>query len=513
MHHHQISDPQTMAALFRNVATRFPRREALVADNARLTFTELDERTDALARALVAHGFGNGAIVATLLLDGLAMVELAIATAKSGSTLLALNWRLAPAELRYILEDSAPRLCFVSDGFADLFAKSGGENPVIVSTGDVRGAKLDYPAGVSPETIIELPEIHRSDRWFMLYTSGTTGKPKGCQHTQGGYFVNVLSWLGQLGVSERDTLLSTSPLFHVHGFGTLLCALVAGMKTVIPPRGADAEQVLKLTASEAVSVQHLWSFPVEYLETLGRLDIKLKLRLLIAGGGAVPTEFIKQLVEWFQVDMRFVYGQTEAGCWLTMLGLPDQLERPKSCGRLMPHLQGRLVDDKGEDVPEGSVGELWVKGETITTGYLNLPDATAETITEGWLHTGDLCTTDGEGFYYISGRKKELIKTGGENVYPAEVDAALFSHPGIVDVCVVGVPDERWGEAVKAFVVRAPEADLTAQEVADWCKSKIAGYKRPRYVEFVEAIPRDFNQKPQRRHLADRPNGPELAVS
>ena len=212
------------------------------------------------------------------------------------------------------------------------------------------------------------------------------------------------------------------------------------------------------------------------------------------------------------IDLRFIYGQTEVGCWATMMGPEDQIAHPKSCGKALPHFATRIVDDEGNDLPVGEVGELLVKGEGITMGYHNLPEATADTIVDGWLHTGDLLRMDEDGFLYISGRKKELIKTGGENVYPAEVDSVLIAHPGIVDACIVGIPDDRWGEAVKAFIVLGPGGSLSREDIVSWCREQIAGYKRPRYIEFIDAIPRDFNQKPQRRKLAELKTTPEQAV-
>ncbi|NIB38130.1 long-chain fatty acid--CoA ligase [Pseudomaricurvus alkylphenolicus] len=521
------TDTHTMAALFRNTAARCGNREALVADNARLTYAELDARTDALAKSLQKQGVNGNTIIGTLLLDGLAMVELTIASAKLGATLLALNWRLAPGELRYIMGDASPDLYFVSDCFESLFEEAGGTNAYVIKPGDPNGAAAslsqlqsqlqsqqqsqEQPQAASNDSEQINIDVKRTDRWYMLYTSGTTGRPKGCQHSQGAYFTNVLSWLSQLGISEKDCLLSINPLFHVHGFGTFLCALVAGAKVVIPPRSFSVEETLTLTAEEQVTFQPLWQDAGAYLKLQGERQLPLKLRLLIAPGGALPTEFIEMLAA-ANIDMRFIYGQTESGCWISMLGLQDQLQHPKSCGKAMPHLATRIVDDNGQDLPQGEVGELLIKGDTITMGYHNLPDATAETIVDGWLHTGDLFYQDEDGFLYLTGRKKELIKTGGENVYPAEVDSVLVSHPQIADACVVGIADKRWGEAVKAFVVLAPGASLSREDIVAWCREHIAGYKRPRYIEYIDAIPRDFNQKVQRLALAKRETTADQAV-
>lgn len=508
-------DSQTMAALFRNVAVRCSRREALVADNARLTYAELDARTDILAKALQSQGVNKDTTIATLLLDGLAMVELSIATAKLGATLLTVNWRLAPAEVKYILSNSSPQFCFVSDCFEELFKEAGGTDAYVIEAGNPQGAlapfNIEFDASApAPDT--PSVEVSRSDRWYMLYTSGTTGRPKGCMHSQGAYFINVLSWMHQLTINERDSVLIPFPLFHVNGFATLLCSLVAGAKVVIPPRGFSTEDSLRLIEKEEVTIQLVLGEAFDYLTLQPTLQLLLKLRMLIAPGGIFPKEGLEALANGLNVDMRCMYGQTESGCWISMLSLQDQLEHLKSCGKVMPHLATKIVDGNGEEVACGEVGELLIKGETITMGYLNLPEATASTIVDGWLHTGDLFYQDEDGFLYIAGREKELIKTGGENVYPAEVDSVLNSHPGIADACIVGVPDPRWQEAVKACVVVAPSATVTRDDIVAWCREHIAGYKRPRYIEFVDELPRDFNGKLQRKVLAERETSPDQAV-
>ncbi|BFM17988.1 long-chain fatty acid--CoA ligase [Maricurvus nonylphenolicus] len=506
------TDSQTMATLFHNVAARCATREALVADNARLTYAELDKRTDVLAQALQAQGVNKDTIIATLLLDGLAMVELSIATAKLGATLLTLNWRLAPAELSYIMSDASPQFYFVSTRFETLFNEAGGTEAYFIEEGDPQGALAPFDVNTNADANELNVEVSRNDRWYMLYTSGTTGRPKGCQHSQGGYFINVLSWMHQLGITEKDCVLEPFPLFHVNGFGTLLCGLIAGAKVVIPARDNSYEDSLRLSEREGVTIQPVMGEAFPYFTLLEKLQLQLKLRLLIVPGGAFPKEALEILAAGLNVDMRCMYGQTESGCWITMMSLEDQLAHIKSCGKVMPHLASRIVDDNGQEVACGEVGELLIKGETITMGYHNLPEATADTIVDGWLHTGDLFYQDEDGFLYIAGRKKELIKTGGENVYPAEVDSVLVSHPSIVDACVVGVPDPRWQEAVKACVVVAPDASLSREEIVAWCREHIAGYKRPRFIEFIDEIPRDFNGKAQRRVLAERETTPDQAV-
>jgi len=218
-----------------------------------------------------------------------------------------------------------------------------------------------------------------------------------------------------------------------------------------------------------------------------------------------PPELLQYLATVFKSDMLLGYGQTEGGGLLCLISLADQLHRPTSCGKPLPHLDARIVDDAGNDLADDAHGELVIRGPSTTIGYLNLPEATREALSGGWLRTGDIFWRDGDGFLHFAGRKKELIKSGGENIYPAEVELALLGHPAVRQCCVVGVPDRRYGEAVKAFVVLADGQASSPRDIADWCRTRIAGYKRPRFVEFVDQILCDFQAKPQRALLVKLP--------
>jgi len=497
----------TMARMFRSVAERFPNRPAVVDADLRLTFAELDRRTDGLAEALRQRGVVRRSLVGAVLLDGIAMVEMLLATAKLGATILAMNWRLAPPELAYIIEDANPSLCFVSECFRTLFDDAApGRERILVADHDPGGA--GGALGVtedSPRLARDTP-VFSDDVWYMLYTSGTEGNPKGCQHTQGGYYVNAISYAAWAGFVETDCLLASSPLFHVGGLCTFLGLHVSGACAVFPRRGIGVAETLRLVVDEGVTVQTLPPLQSEeYLDLQARLQLPHRLRLIVSGGGMNAVKSLEKIRDTLQVDIILGYGQSEGGGFITFLRLQDQLERPTSCGRLLPNWSGRIVDDDGKDVQHGQAGELLLRGPSATIGYNNLPEATAAALAGGWLHTGDYFRRDEDGFLYFSGRKKELVKTGGENVYPAEVEAVMNRHPAIVDSCIVGVPDRRYGEAVKAFVVLKHGSSLTPGEVADWCRQSIAGYKRPRFVEFVEKIPRDYNGKPLRLTMSGRP--------
>lgn len=496
-------EPRTIAQLFRQTAQRHPARDALVANGIRLSFHELDARTDRLAAALRRNGLGRGSVVATLLLDGVAMVELLIATAKLGATIVTLNWRLSAPELRYIIADAEPAMIVLSERFADLLDVTGATVPTAALPDDLSGewsTSLEPAATCSPA--VREP-ARPEDRWLLLYTSGTTGRPKGCQHSQIGYSLNAQAGAAAIGLSSDDRVLLAQPLFHVSGIHVLLSLFAAGACAVIPPRGVALEEMLHIVSAEAISVQSTPALGLQdYIDLQRRQQLPLKLRLMMGGGGLLSAETIKDIEAVFAVETLLGYGQSEGGGFLSFLSGREQLERPGSCGRPLPHLEARIVDADGNTVPPGEQGELVLRGPTLTRGYHKLAEESAELFTAGWLRTGDLFVHDAEGYLYFAGRRKELIKSAGENVYPAEVERILDSHPQIAASCVVGVQDARYGEAVKAFVVLEDGAHLTRGEIVDWCRGRIAGYKRPRYVQFVDSIARDFNGKARRTEMA-----------
>lgn len=509
------TSPDTIAALFRSVAARHASRPAIATWAVRLSFAELDARSDALAGALARTGVKPGSIVGTLLIDGLAMIELLVATAKLGATILTLNWRLAAPELSYMMNDAQPFITFVSDCHEKLMREADPPCRVVVVANDdaLEAGRNLAESDESASGARGRQQIEGSRNWLLLYTSGTTGRPKGCMHSQRGYYLNARSCAERMGFRDTDRALLTQPLFHVGGLHIFLSVHASGGCVVIPPRGMDHQAMLQLVSAEEISFQTIPILdPGGYLAAHRTLALPTKLRLMHGGGGLHSPELLSDIGKAFNTDMILGYGQSEGGGLISLISLAEQLERPKSCGKPLPHLEARIIDDSGLDVADGDPGELLIRGATITTGYLNLPDATLETIAEGWLHTGDIFRRDHEGYLYFTGRKKELIKSGGENVYPGEVERIIHEHPAVERCCVVGVDDSRYGQAVKAFIVLAPEEILSPRAIADWCRTRIAGYKRPRFVEFVDSIPCDFQAKPQRNLLSRLPVTPEQST-
>lgn len=495
----------TIAALIEDLARRHPDRAAVADVGRSLDFATLDRRTSALAASLIGAGATPGRCVAALVNNGVPMIELFMAAAKARVVLLPLNWRLAAGELDYILGDAAPLLLFVSDGLAGLAGQlKAPPRSILIADGGGDCAYEDFvhAHAVAPVPPRPLPD----DPWLMLYTSGTTGRPKGCVLDQAGQLAAALAMRAVWQVTPEDRLGSCLPLFHVGGMGIFMGHLSGGAAVHIAPRSLAAAGCLAWLSDLRCTTA---AIPVQFydavLEQQRRAPLPLALRCVNLGGGMHPASFVHEVVDVLQARAVAGYGQTEAGGFVSMQTHEEQLARPASCGRVMTHLQSTIVDDADQPVRAGEVGELCVRGASVMRGYRGQEEATEAALRHGWLHTGDMCRVDGEGFLYLVARKKELIKSGGENVYPREVEEALAAHPAVLDVSVFGVPHEYWGEAVKAAVVLREGATASAPELARWCRERIAAYKRPRFIEFMAAIPRSEIGKVQKLELAARP--------
>ncbi|SCW66148.1 fatty-acyl-CoA synthase [Sphingobium faniae] len=475
-----------------------------IADGVmRISHADLHRRTDKLAAALAARGIGRGDRVALLLLDGIAGIELLIACGKIGAITLPINWRLAPAEIRFILEAAEPRMLFRSDCFADLTGEDAGV-PVFALP-DQAAVDSDYEKLIAEADAAVLPVVAGHDPLFMLFTSGTTGRPKSCLQSHEGAVALGTAFALRLALTPADRLLCTSPLFHVGGLGHVFAALAAGGGIVIVPRGASHEQILRLMSDEGCSFGSMNdALLLGLCDLQDRLRLPLKLRSVTRGASMTPASQIHRIRDSLGACAIGGYGQTESLGFVLMLDGDAMRDHPTALGWPLAHVEAAVLDDAGRPVVGESVGELGLRSPSVMLGYWRDEDASREAMGTGWLRTGDLVQRDAEGRFHFEGRSKELVKTGGENVYPREVEQVLLTHPAIADVAIVGVPDDRWGEAVKACIVVAPDGTLAAADAVAWCRQHIAGYKRPRYVEFIDRIPRDHLGKIQRPLLRQR---------
>lgn len=500
--------------LFRANAALHPERGATVDGQQRLTYAELDRRVDRLAHWLLARGIAPGDRIAILLTDGAPYLTVLLACGRIGAIATLLNWRLAPAELAWICGNAEPAMTFANPRFAHLLAEAEAGEILHVDETHAQDGHFEAIVGTdpTPQRPFTLPDLPAERALYMMYTSGTTGKPKGCMQSGAAVASSALGFCIRRQFTPHERLLSINPLFHVVGMQQVAAMLACGGTCVFAGRDDDPAAVLELIHREQCTTTSAFptiAFPWFEMEAVR--DGFMPLTNYTGGAGMNPYIYKGIEEQW---DCRVIggYGQTEICGFATFIDYPDMLQHPKSIGWPMQHVTMTILDEQGYELPHGEEGEIALRGPSVMMGYWRNEEATEAALGHGWLRTGDLGTMDERGLGYLLGRAKELIKTGGENVYPAEVDAVFAAMPEVADAGCAGVPDKKWGEAVKAFVVLHKGQSLTREEITARFKDKIAGYKRPRYVEFVDKLPRDPIGKLQRMELSQRPVTPDQAI-
>lgn len=494
---------------------------AIDVQGKRLDYRTLDQRSDDVAKALHASGAGTGARVAILAKSCVEFFEFLIGAMKAGFVPVPINWRLAPAEVQVILDDSEAELLVLGEEFDQKFdtiaEQSSGLRsivglPVVESATTRRGLCwndwLKSTAGHALPTPSEDPE----GIVLQIYTSGTTGSPKGVMISRAGLDAYLASVADAARFTNRSISLSTMPLFHIGGTGWCLAGMSRGA-TVLLMQDVDPDRILKTI--DMCSVTHLIAVPtvVQMLlqsPELTRGNFK-SLSRLYYGGGPMTEAILQKALDAFGCEFVQGYGMTECGL-ITVLAPECHIGASallRSCGVPLANTVIRLVDPETlADVHIGEVGEIWVHSPNVMTGYWKQKESTEKTIVDGlWLRTGDCAYRDENGFLFLQDRLKDMIITGGENVYPVEVENALMAHPGVRECAVIGVPSEKWVETVKAVIVTEPGVSRDAQEFISFCKARLAGYKCPTSIDFVQEIPKTSSGKVMKFRLKEMHSG------
>ncbi len=479
----------TLDRWIRDRARSTPDRVAIDCRGAETTYAELDARSERLAAGLLAAGLVRGDRVATLTATSTEHVVAFFACAKAGLTLTPLNWRLAEPELAYQIADAEPAVLLCSDEYA------------------ASAASLHERSAGLEELVLEqhnpVPGPRDDDGLLLVYTSGTTGKPKGALLTHANCFWTNLSFDLATGISGDDVVLAALPQFHCGGWNVQpLLAWWKGAKVVLEP-SFDPSRALALIAEQRVTT--MMGVPANYLfmaeaQEFAQADLS-SLRCAVVGGAPMPEALLET---WHEKGVEIVqgYGLTEAAPNVLCLPPEEATRRRGSAGKPYPYVDVALRDpDTGRRVDGAGEGELVVKGPNVFAGYWRKPEATDAAFADGWLLTGDVASRDDEGYYTIVGRTKDMIITGGENVYPAEIENVLHDHGAVREAAVVGVPDERWGEACVAFVV--PDGEATEEELLEHCRGRLARYKVPKSVRFVDSLPRNALDKVVKSDLVE----------
>lgn len=490
-----------------------PNDVALIFDDERFTNSQLDARSSAVANGLLAARLPVQSRIALLDFNHSSFAEIMLGALKANHTLCPINARLAAPEVAWILNDARAPVLFVGrDHYAMVEAIESQLSTVKLIVA-VHGGHNRWPSfetwrndqsSVDPHLPFSLDlDI------VQLYTSGTTGNPKGVRHTHRtwGEAAAEVSIANPSCFADDCIYLIVLPFFHVAGFNPL-CFLLAGGGKIVVTRRNDPETIVTLLEKHAVTNTLLVpALIIAILNSPVRPKSLPAMRALSYGASPIAQDVLARAREFFACPFEHLYGMTENLGVAT--NLPPSLHDPssgklKSCGKPYAHCEIKVVDEEGHEKSAGEVGEIIMKGTWIMRGYWNQPEATAATVREGWLWTGDAGYFDADGYLYIHDRVKDMIKTGSENVFPAEVENALFGHPSIADAAVIGVPDERWDEVIKAVVVLKPGTKLDATDIERHLRTRIGGFKIPRSYEVVEALPRNASGKVLRRKLREQ---------
>ena len=489
-------------------ATRTPDKPIAVFGDDVVTYRQMADRSAALATGLQARGVGAGDVVGLLSYNSVDFLETIFAANHLGAIAMPINWRLAAAEVAFILEHSQARAFVCDDELLDL-----GDDATDRVDGDLVRVTISTRSHEDWERLSDvrvttdpLPRVSAGadDLHRLMYTSGTTGRPKGVMITHANLAWKNFAHITELGVTEADVGLACGPLYHVGALDLITTTMIAAGATTVVHRVFDAELVVE--EIERSRVTCMWTAPAmvrAILEVPGVEDSDLSsVRLIIAGGEKMPIPFIERLRRTFpSAWFADAYGLTETVSGDTFLDRDSTVSKLGSVGRACPYLELEIWDDQGTPVPAGERGEVVLRGPKVFKGYWRDPEATSTAFAGGWFHTGDVGVKDEDGFVYIVDRLKDMIVSGGENIAGSEVERVLYEHDAVVEAAVVGRPDDRWGEVPVAYVVLAPEATVTPDELIEHCREQLAKFKVPKAVTVIDALPRNPSGKVLKREL------------
>jgi len=498
---------ETLADIVRFHAVERPDQTAMIytADNRRWTFTELDQESNRIAQALRAAGVDAQDRIAYLDKNSPEYFTYLYGGAKLNAVSVAVNWRLAPREMEYILNDSEAKILLIGEEFLECLAQM---NLTHVKTIVVLGDPLEtgFPTydqwladfeAIDPEVQIDAEET-----CYQLYTSGTTGLPKGVELTHNNFIGLLADGFAALNIKDSSVNLVCMPLFHVSGSGWGVLGQYYGAETILL-RDVDMAEIKRVIGVHRVT--HTVFVPAVLQFFLAQPGVEdgdySSLELVVYGASPITEAVLIEAMDLFKCNFSQAYGLTETTGGVVLLAPEDhdpggpRAHLLRSCGKAVPGTELKIVDtDTLEEVADGTVGEIWIKSPQNMKGYWKNPEATAETKrSDGWLRSGDAGYLK-EGYLYIHDRVKDMIISGGENIYPAEIENVLMKHPSIVDAAVIGVPSERWGETVKAIITRSTQ-DLSEQSVIEFCRESLAGFKCPTSIDWMDTIPRNPSGK------------------
>ncbi|MCD7034877.1 fatty acid--CoA ligase family protein [Metabacillus sp. GX 13764] len=512
-----------LSSRLKEAGSLFRDKPAYIFEGEKTSYGELNRMVDLFAASLKEMGVEKGDHVALLLGNSPYFVISYFGAIRAGASVIPVNPIYTPSEIAYILNNGDVKAVAALDLFIPLLEGLNDSLPALQHVIVCETPPSEQKAGFSLESLkissklksftslaqtnmegFQAPELEEDEVAVILYTSGTTGTPKGAMLTHKNLYSNASDVASYLKIGENDNVITALPMFHVFCMTVSLNApLMAGATLLILPKFSPAKvfRVAKnYQATVFAGVPTMYNFLLQYPE--GNPEDFQSFRLCISGGASMPVALLKGFEQKFKVVISEGYGLSEASP-VTCFNPLDRPRKPGSIGTSILNVENKVVDELGSELPAGQVGELIVRGPNVMKGYYKMPEETAHTIRNGWLYTGDLARKDEDGYFYIVDRKKDMIIVGGYNVYPREIEEALYDHPDIVEAAVFGVPDENYGEAVKCFAV-SKNKDLTEEMLLDYCHSILAKYKVPESIEFLDELPKNTTGKILRRALKNQ---------
>jgi fatty-acyl-CoA synthase len=480
-----------------------------IASKRSYSYVDMHDRVGRVAAHLKSLGVGKGDRVGLLAMNSTDMNEVVFACWRLGAVCLMLNFRLTAPELEYIVSDADPDIIIYDTVFDTVIEEL---KPLVkarhwIDTTGVGGDSGYEQAIKNAAPITEMVDQTLNDTAMLMYSSGTTGRPKGVIITHKMLLFSIFNFAAGVGIAGPIVNLAVMPLFHIGGFNIFNCPAMYLGGTTLVMRSFDPESMLKYIGDPSYGVTHFIGVPAMYNAMRQHPMVKTadfsNIQVACAGGEAIPVELVKW---WSQNGMKVQEGlgmtENAASCCFMPISHIDVKEG--AAGILLRHSEGRVVDADGNDVAPNETGELWLRGPTVTPGYWNRADANENSFVDGWLRTGDIVRMDEDGFIYVEDRVKDMYISGGENVYPAEVENVLYQMPEILEVAVVGMSDQTWGETGCAFVVLKEGAEISLLDLQSFCSDKLAKYKHPNRLELIDALPRNATGKVLKYQLRDR---------
>src|SRR5699024_3319722 len=506
-----LSQELLVGEVLKRTSHRFDNRIAFKCDDQSITFGEVDERATKIAAWLQSKNIQKDSKVAFMLRNSIAFSELAFGISLSGGVGVPVNFRLSPAEVAYILANSDSEIVFIDVDYVPLLTKIKDQvsrlRTIVVVHDDERKHPFTSYEEIFKEELSYLPceQLQDHDAAFIMYTSGTTGKPKGAVLSHRNFYINAMniSHAGNSFIGE--SIILVPPQFHIAGLLlTIKGVLTAGMNILME----DFNPVAILQAIEKEKINTIFLVPAMWnflFQVPNIKDYDLSSIVTCATGAAIsPVELKKAILNYFPNAMLLDhFGQSETTATTTCLVGEDALRKPSSVGLPLFGVETRIVDEDMNDVPMGEVGEILYRGPTVMLEYYNNPQATAEAFEGGWFHSGDLVKKDEDGYIYVVDRKNVMINSGGENIYPAEIEEILYQIPEILECAVIGLPDSKWGERVVAVVVLKENETLEEDAIINYCAEQVASFKKPKEVIFIEQLPRISTGKVLKDKLRD----------